>query len=152
MVKKLSVLSGDRRVGQQRLIFIRGDPYEWCQSCLWAPKCKEKTFFQTAISRELNWRFLRELNCKPIFEQVPPGVQEKRKTLWVISAPKLFPIFLNSRWSDLLKNELRIKFSQKSSILSLSSRDIAVWKKKYFPYIFALRGNFGTIRKGHSWK
>ena len=63
-------------------------------------------------------------------------------------------------WSDLLKNGLRIKFSQKSSIWdpllvsqSLSSRVIAVWKKKFFPYISALRGNIGTIRKGPPlWK
>ena len=41
-------------------------------------------------------------------------------------------------WSDLLKNGLRIKFLQKSSIWdpllvsqSLSSREIAVWKKKF---------------------
>ena len=52
-------------------------------------------------------------------------------------------------WSDLLKIGLRIKFLQKSSIWdpllvsqSLSSRDIAVFKKKK-TYILALRGNFG---------
>ena len=76
MVKELTVWSGDHLVGQKRLIFKRGDPDEWCQSCLWAPKCKEKTFFQTAISRELNWRFLRELNCKPILNK---SLQEFRK-------------------------------------------------------------------------
>ena len=41
----LSDWSGDHWVGQKRLIFIRGDPYEWCQSCLWPPKCKGKAFF-----------------------------------------------------------------------------------------------------------
>ena len=39
-------LVGDHWFGQIRLIFITGDPYEWCQCCLWAPKCKEKTFFK----------------------------------------------------------------------------------------------------------
>ena len=29
-----------------------GDPYELCQCCLRAPKCKKKNFLQTAISRE----------------------------------------------------------------------------------------------------
>ena len=51
-------------------------------------------------------------------------------------APKPFPFFpWTPGGSDLLKNVLKIKFSQKSSIWdpllvsqSLSSRDIAVWK------------------------
>ena len=45
-------------------------------------------------------------------------------------------------------------FSQESPIQdyllvsrSLSSRDIAGWKKSFFPDILALRDNFGTIRK-----
>ena len=37
----ISVWSGDHWVGQKCL--IRGGPYKWCQSCLWALKCK-KTF------------------------------------------------------------------------------------------------------------
>ena len=45
---RLSVWSGDHWVGQNRLIVIRGDPYKWGQSSLWAPKCKKKTFFSNS--------------------------------------------------------------------------------------------------------
>ena len=43
------------KVGQKRPNFMRGDPYEWCQRYLGAPKCKKKLFFlQTAIPGELS--------------------------------------------------------------------------------------------------
>ena len=29
---QVSVWSGDHRIGQKRLVFIRRGPYEWCQS------------------------------------------------------------------------------------------------------------------------
>ena len=53
--------------------------------------------------------------------------------------PQLFPFSWTPGGSDLLKNGLRIRFSQKYSnwdplwvSQSLSSRDIAVWKKSFF--------------------
>ena len=102
MVKQLSVWSGDHWIGQKRLIFIRGDPYEWCQNCLWAPKCKEKCFFffsNSYISGTkwlrhqkwvLNWRFLQELNSKPISEQVNPSRSSgKKEKAWGQICPPL---------------------------------------------------------------
>ena len=96
--QKLSVLIGGSLSWSETLIFIRGHPYECCQSCLWAPKCKKKNFFSNSyISGTkwprhqrwvLNWRFLQKLECEPIFEQVTLSWSsgEKEKA-WGRSAP-----------------------------------------------------------------
>ena len=78
--------------------FHKGGPYEWYQCCLWALKCKEKTFFQTAISRELSdWGtksgsqiedFCENLILSPsLSKSIHPGVREKKKKLGDRSAP-----------------------------------------------------------------
>ena len=73
--------------GSHENMALWGDPYEWCQSCLWAPKCKEKTFSSKSSGTKwlrhqkcvLNWRFLRELNSNPILEQVTPSSSSGNK-------------------------------------------------------------------------
>ena len=59
MVKQLSVWWGNHWIGQWRLFFIRGDPYNRWQCCLLVLKCKEAIFFSNIYIP----------NSKPIFKQ-----------------------------------------------------------------------------------
>ena len=74
--------------------FHKGGPLQM------APKCKKKLFSNSYTSRTkwprhqkwaLNWRFLRELNCEPIFEQVTPSRSsgKNRKSLGAKYAGRL---------------------------------------------------------------
>ena len=54
--------------------------YEWCQSCLSAPKCKI-VFKQLYLGNKvgLKLKICRELNCDAVFEQVAPSRNSRKK-------------------------------------------------------------------------
>ena len=80
--QNLSVWSGDHWVGQKSLIFIRGTLTNGAKVASERQNVRTTFFLNSNILGTkwlrhqkwvLNWRFLRELNCKCFFEQVTPS-------------------------------------------------------------------------------